>query len=136
MTIKGYEISYTLFGVALVSSLDSILPAFMAFFNKMILYIPELITGSDSAIFGIIISLALSLFFLNKYRYSESTEHRILNAIAASIFINSLVLFIFDAFLMKTEIYNIRFLLAALAVGGGLFAVDMRRHEGVKKDLY
>lgn len=127
MQVKGYEITVVIFGIFLISSFVPIFQIWLGHLNGMILYFIESIINVRAFDLAIPANLILSIVCLIAYLKSKKQFSKILTASLASFFIGSLGLFIFETFIIYTEIYWLQFFAGALLIGLSLFTIDTIR---------
>ncbi len=127
MQVKGYEITLVIFGIFLISSFVPIFQIWLGHLNGMILYFIESIINVRAFDLAIPANLILSIVCLFAYLKSKKQFSKILTASLASFFIGSLGLFIFETFIIYTEIYWLQFFAGALLIGLSLFTIDTIR---------
>lgn len=115
--------------IYLVTSITPIIQVYFGYIIGAIVSILARITSVDATIISILLTLIVSIYFLNKYYKSDKFKSQIINALVASIFISSLMMFTFEEFLINTDIYVYQFGIGAILIGICLSSVEYIRQK-------
>lgn len=128
MKIRKYGLSTSIFMIFFGSAFVPYFQVTLGYLNGYLVAIPAQIVPG----FEIAFNLGMAIFCLYCYLKSE-TRNRIINAILAAFFINCLVLFFFEIYLIDTQLYLAQFQIGAVIIGSSLFTVDLIREKKLGK---
>ena len=133
MSVKGYEITLTTFGIFLIFSFFPILQTMLGYLNGGILYLFELLTTIRAYKLAIILNSVMSIVCLLAYLKAKTKSLKIFTASLSAFFINGLTLFGFESHYIKPNADWLVFIVGAFIIGISLYIVDYIRIKTITK---